>query len=105
FKIAHRYSIPLQPFRLWFQPARKAAYIDKDIFPLHMQTLLREPVIDAFLEFHAPISVDDPRVDAERFRLWSMEEGFRSQKAPAIAGVVQQPDWVAPEVNWSPSVG
>ena len=59
FRIAHRCGVKLQPFRIRFQPLRKAAYIDKDNFVVHVMRLLQEKELRAILEFHAPITVEN----------------------------------------------
>jgi len=40
FQIAKQYKIPVQPFRLRYEPARIAAFIDKDAFLFHLWSLL-----------------------------------------------------------------
>ena len=41
FKLAQRHQIPVQPFRIRYEPLRKLAYIDKDTFATHLLALLR----------------------------------------------------------------
>jgi len=71
FKIAQQFGIPVQPFRLSFEPLRKVAYIDDDAFVPHLWHLLGEEKIHAKLHFHAPITIDDPERDCEKWWQWS----------------------------------
>ncbi len=74
FLIAKRNGIPIQPFRLNYKPARAAAFIDEDAFAPHLWRLLGTPNIQAEIEFHPPIQVDDPQVDARKWWLWAREK-------------------------------
>jgi 1-acyl-sn-glycerol-3-phosphate acyltransferase len=74
FLIAKRYDIPVRPFRLKYTPLRRAAFIDADIFPVHLWQLINAGEIRAEIEFHAPVRVGDPEADAERWWRWSREK-------------------------------
>ncbi len=74
FKIAQQYGIPVQPFRLSFNPLREAAFIDDDSFVPHLWRLLGEPKIQAKIHFHPPIQVEAPEADAEKWWRWSRSQ-------------------------------
>lgn len=71
FQIAQLANCQIQPFRLTYTPLRRAAYIDRDFFPWHMVQLATEPSIQAYLEFHPPVSVQDIGEDAKYWQNWS----------------------------------
>lgn len=71
FRLAKEYGIPIIPFRLKYEPLRKAAYLLEDSFPTHLWGLLGEKKIEARLEFHPPVEVTDPEKDAERWWNWT----------------------------------
>jgi len=71
FDIAKTVDCHIQPFRLMYTPVRRAAYIDRDFFPLHLYQLGRGPNIKAILEFHAPVFVHDVVQDALYWQNWS----------------------------------
>ena len=77
FKIAETYKIPVQPFRLWFSPTRKSAYIDKDMLPLHMLRLLKAGQITAQLEFHEPVVIKNALQASREWKEWSSCSRFR----------------------------
>jgi 1-acyl-sn-glycerol-3-phosphate acyltransferase len=74
FLIAKRFSIPVQPFRLRYTPARLAAFIDDDAFAPHLWRLLGTKNLKAEIEFHDPIQVDDPEAEANKWWLWAREK-------------------------------
>ena len=77
FRLACDHDISVQPFRLWFEPARKAAYIDKDMFLPHLCKLLFMEKIRAKLEFHEPVKIHCAASDPEKWRAWSCDSRFR----------------------------
>lgn len=71
-KIAHKNSIPVQPFRITYEPLRTLAYIDDDFFPMHLWNLLStKQTVKAIIEFGEVQEIRDPIHDAERLRKWS----------------------------------
>lgn len=71
FQIAHEYNIPIQPFRLIYNPLRVAAYIDNDSFPTHIWKLAKEKHIDLNIEFHEAVYIKDPVADSKYWQAWS----------------------------------
>ncbi len=71
FEIAAERDSWIQPFRISYSPLRTAAYIDQDIFPLHLYQLSQKSNIQARLEFHEPIKVTRPLDDCLRWQYWS----------------------------------
>lgn len=71
FEIAKQIGIPIQPFRLIYEPLRVAAYIDKDFFPVHLFHLAQAERITGLLEFHPPVSVEDPESCCAKWRDWT----------------------------------
>ena len=71
FEIAHELGVALQPFRLSYTPLRAAAYIDKDFFPVHLANLARLPKIEARIEFHPPVMVNDPAKEGYDWWQWA----------------------------------
>lgn len=72
FEIAKEMNIPIQPFRLHYKPARKAAYIDDDFFPTHLWKLMgHDSPIEAQLEL-APLTwVNDPEEASRTWKSWT----------------------------------
>ena len=62
FEIAAERNLLIQPFRLSYQPLRSVAYIDNDFFPFHLFQLGKLDRVNATLEFHPPVLVDDPLI-------------------------------------------
>lgn len=73
FRMAHRLGIPIQPFRLSYEPLRRAAYIDDDVFAPHLLALCRGGRMQAKLEFATPAKVENPVEDCERWRAWTAD--------------------------------
>lgn len=73
FRIAQETESPLQAFRLSYTPLRKAAFIDNDLFPLHLLGACGPGVIKASIEFAAPELVSDPEEACARWRAWCQE--------------------------------
>jgi len=73
FKIAHKQKIPVQPFRIRYEPLRKLAYIEKDTFATHLLALLRLERVKAFIEFDEVRLIEDPTKDCEDIRAWTRE--------------------------------
>ncbi len=71
-KIAHRHKIPVQPFRLTYEPLRKVAFIGRDILPTHLWALLANGErVQAVLEFGDVQFIDDPVKTCDVFWKWS----------------------------------
>lgn len=79
FFLAQNYRIPLRPFRIWYQPARTVAYIDRDVFPVHMWQLLSKSGVRAHVEYHDPVEVEDSRAAAAHWQTWASDAAFRRQ--------------------------
>ncbi|MBY0371221.1 1-acyl-sn-glycerol-3-phosphate acyltransferase [bacterium] len=74
FSIAKRFNIPLQPFRLTYEPLRTVAYIDEDFFASHLWSLVGTSKIKARLEFADRIPVvEDPEAEARRWWQWARD--------------------------------
>ncbi len=73
FEIAHELGIPLQPFRISYEPLRSAAFIDRDIFPLQLFRLAQAGRTEAFIEFHEPVQITDPAGSAVHWQKWTQE--------------------------------
>ncbi|HWU45057.1 MAG TPA: lysophospholipid acyltransferase family protein, partial [Bdellovibrio sp.] len=73
FEIAHESDLLFQPFRISYSPLRAAAYIDDDIFPIHLYNLFSHECIEAHIEFHEPVKIKDPIEDCERWQNWAKE--------------------------------
>lgn len=71
FVIAKRYGIPVQPFRIYYRPARAAAYLMEDVFATHLWKVLGLKKLDVFVEFHPPIQVSDPETESQKWWKWS----------------------------------
>ncbi len=72
FKIAHEYKIPVQAFSLVYEPARRAAYIDKDHFFPHFSKMLAKRGLKARIEFHKPMLIEDLNRDPAVLENWSL---------------------------------
>lgn len=73
FLIAKRYGIPIRPFRLRYEPLRRAAFINEDLFPTHLWNLMYSGGVRATIEFHPLVQVSDPQADAMRWWEWTRE--------------------------------
>lgn len=71
FELAFENRIPIQPFRIQYEPLRPVAYIDDDQFFSHLMELTSLKKIKATLEFHSPIMVEDAAVDSVNWQSWS----------------------------------
>lgn len=71
FELAFENQIPIQPFRIRYQPLRAVAYIDDDSFFSHLMALTSHKKIKATLEFHAPVMVQDPVFDSVHWQSWT----------------------------------
>jgi len=85
FKIAKRFNLPIQPFRLKYEPARRVAYIDKDVFAFHLMSLLRTKEIHAKIEFGPVTQVDDPQESCLQWQTWC-REWFTSEPKASGSG-------------------
>ncbi len=73
FQIAKRFDLPVQPFRLKYAPARKAAYLLEDNFVFHLLELLGVDRIEAKVEFAPVVKIHDPKQDCIRWQQWCRE--------------------------------
>jgi 1-acyl-sn-glycerol-3-phosphate acyltransferase len=73
FKLAQKHGIPVQPFRIRYEPMRKVAYIDKDTFATHLLNLLRQEKVRAIIEFGKTRMISDAVSDCEDIRQWTRE--------------------------------
>jgi 1-acyl-sn-glycerol-3-phosphate acyltransferase len=72
FEVAKQGNIPIQAFRIRYEPVREVAYVDDDTFHTQFWRVLGLPRIRAWIELREPMRVDDP----ERARL-ELEEWTR----------------------------
>jgi 1-acyl-sn-glycerol-3-phosphate acyltransferase len=75
FKIARAAQVPVQPFRLSYDPPEVAAFVGDDLLLPHLFRLLRAGRIQARIEFGAPRMVEEPRAMAQELWRWSRGEG------------------------------
>ena len=73
FRLAHQTQVPLQVFRLRYQPLRTVAYIDNDFFPWHLLGVCRPDPIYATVEFADPFLVKNPIEECKRWQAWTRE--------------------------------
>jgi 1-acyl-sn-glycerol-3-phosphate acyltransferase len=71
FEIAAKTNSYIQPFRISYKPLRAVAYIDQDFFPTHLYNLFYYGLIEAKIEFHNPVKVENPAQDAIKWHYWS----------------------------------
>ncbi len=71
FRIAQEGQVPIQPFRLSYDPEALAAFVGKDTLLPHLYRLLRSGPVRAQIEFGEPRLVSDPATAAEDLWLWS----------------------------------
>ncbi len=77
FRIAKAGKIPLQPFRLTYEPLTQAAFLGKDALLPHLYRLLRSGPITARIEFGEPRLITDPQPAAQACWTWSKDPSFR----------------------------
>lgn len=73
FKIAEKHNIPVQPFRIRYEPMRKVAYIENDTFATHLMSLLKVERLKAVIEFGPVRSISDAEKDCEELHEWTRE--------------------------------
>lgn len=73
FEIAKDLGVEVQPFRLTYSPLRSTAFIDEDIFPIHLYRLFNLPKIQARLEFGEPFKVLDPTAESQKWKAWTQD--------------------------------
>lgn len=73
FKISKQNQVPVIPFRLNYEPRRRAAYIDDDVFLPHLNQLRKKGNIKATLEFAQPRIIDNIAEEVEEIRRWCAE--------------------------------
>lgn len=71
FELAQEGGFKIQPFRLNYFPLRDVAYIDEDTLIFHLMKLSQHKKIQATLEFHEPVNVQDVYLDAKYWQEWS----------------------------------
>ncbi len=71
FEIAKDGGFKVQPFRLNYSPLRDVAYIDEDTLIFHLMKLSQHKKIQATLEFHEPVYIEDVYLDAQYWQQWS----------------------------------
>ena len=81
FKLAEKHQIPVQPFRIKYEPLRKLAYIEKDTFATHLLGLLRLERVKATIEFDEIRLISDHASDCDTIRAWT-KELFADYQAP-----------------------
>ena len=77
FRIARAGKIPVQPFRLTYEPRAKAAFVGKDALLPHLYRLLRSGPVKARIEFGEPLMIEDPHAAAQTCWAWSRDSNFR----------------------------
>ncbi len=73
FEIAQTQGVRIQPFRIRYLPLRRSAYIDRDIFPVHLFRLAQGGKVTATLEFHPPQWVEDIASSCQKWQNWAQE--------------------------------
>lgn len=73
FRLAQQTGVPVQAFRLTYEPLRPAAFIDNDSFLLHLLKACRSGPIHARLEFGQTETVVDPVGSCSRLHAWAAE--------------------------------
>jgi 1-acyl-sn-glycerol-3-phosphate acyltransferase len=76
FRIAKAASVPIQPFRLSYEPLAQAAFVGQDALLPHLLRLLRTGPITTRIEFGEPRLVQDPQADAQACWAWSRATDF-----------------------------
>lgn len=71
FRLAQDAGVPLQAFRLRYEPLREVAYIDDDSFLPHLIWLCRVGGVRAEIEFAPPERVADWKVSLRRWQEWA----------------------------------
>ena len=74
FEIAKDHQVLIQPFRISYTPLRTVAYIDKDFFPFHLYQVACNPNIQAHIEFHSPVAVNNPVEDCADWSRWAAKD-------------------------------
>ena len=73
FRIAHENAIPVQAFRINYEPRSVAAFVGDDWFLVHMYKLLKTSQIKASIEFLPPKLIRDLAKDMEEIKAWCMQ--------------------------------
>lgn len=71
FEIAQELGLYVQPFRISYRPLRKVAYIDEDVFVIHLYKLSSFDKIQAEIEFHEPVKITDAAFDCIYWNQWA----------------------------------
>ena len=80
FRIAKAGKIPVQPFRLAYEPRAQAGFVGKDALLPHLYRLLRSGPIQARIEFGEPRMVLDPQAEAQSCWAWSRDADFHQPR-------------------------
>lgn len=70
FEIAQKLEIPIQPVRINYSQLRTVAYIDQDVLLFHLYKLGKQQHIDAKVEFHKPLWINDVESSLNYCRSW-----------------------------------
>jgi 1-acyl-sn-glycerol-3-phosphate acyltransferase len=70
FRLAGETGIPIQAFRIRYEPCRPAAFVGSDSFLLHLWQVCRLPGIKASIEFAEPELVQDPEQAKGKWSQW-----------------------------------
>lgn len=81
FRIAKAGRLPVQPFRLTYEPRAQAAFLGKDALLPHLYRLLRAGPITARIEFGEPRMVEDPHAEALACWAWSKDPSFHQSRS------------------------
>lgn len=71
FEIARVHAAFIQPFRIRYEPARLAAYIDNDFFPIHLVNLIENSPIRGTIEFHPVVEVQNSEESRQTWQTWA----------------------------------
>lgn len=83
FQIAKQFNVPIQPFRIYYEPVRPVAFLLEDGFVGHLWGLLRLRRFRAVIEYHPVIQVGDVAGDTLQWWQWS--------RAPLVAQDASSP--------------
>lgn len=83
FLIAKQFDLPVQPFRIYYEPLRPLAFLLEDSFLGHLWNLLRCGGFRAVIEFHPPVRVGDVAADTLKWWNWAREPLLKSLEGTA----------------------
>lgn len=73
FEVAYSSKVPVQPFRIKYEPLRPVAYIDEDQFLNHLYKLVQLKEINVTIEFNEPIMIKNPSDCSAYWHKWAQE--------------------------------